>query len=309
MRLGRVQHWESLGCILRAEDVRAPWMHAYAGASCALSRPDGDGFDLYITGRDEHNRSHIGRARLVIGDCPRVVDVEPTPVLALGARGSFDENGVSYPCVIEHDGRLLMLYTGWVPGVMTSFQNDLGLAAEVEDGRFERVSKAPILPRSDDDYLGIGSSFAMQADGRWHLWYTSFRSWGTLPDEPKHRYWIKHATGDTPFEWQRDDVTAVALTHSDEYVVCRPSVLCIEGIWHMWYCWRGPHYRLGYARSNDGATFERRDELCSVPRAEDGFDSYEQCYPHVFMHGSHLYMLYCGNGYGREGLGLARLAI
>ena len=105
----------------------------------------------------------------------------------------------------------------------------------------------------------------------------------------------------------RNDVTAVGLQHPGEYVACRPSVIHENGVWHMWYCWRGPHYRLGYAVSHDGARFERRDADLDVARSSDGFDSYEQCYPHVFRHEGALYMLYCGNGYGREGFGLARL--
>jgi predicted GH43/DUF377 family glycosyl hydrolase len=305
----RAQRWESLGVVLRAEDARVPWMRSHAGASFAVPAADGHGFDVYITGRDEHNRSLIGRARLLIGDSARIVDIEPEPVLGLGARGTFDENGVSYPCLFRHDGRLMMLYTGWVPAVLTSFQNDLGLAVQRDDGRFERVSRAPILPRNDADYLGIGSSFALEIGGRWHLWYTSFRDWGSKTDEPKHKYWIKYATGAEPFAWERRDATAVGLEHPGEYVVCRPSVLRDEGVWHMWYCWRGPHYRLGHGVSEDGIRFERRDVDLVVPRAADGFDSYEQCYPHVFRGGDALYMLYCGNGYGRAGLGLARLAL
>jgi len=282
-------------------------MHAYAGASFAIPAKDGNGLDVYVTGRDRQNRSQIGRVRLVIDAKPRVVEVDSQPALGLGSHGAFDENGVSYPCLVRHEGKLLMFYTGWVPAVLTSFQNDLGLAIQAEDGSFQRVSRAPILARSDDDCFGIGSSFASFAEGRWHLWYTSFRSWGSSAQEPKHVYWIKYASGKSPMAWERADVTAVGLQHSGEFVVCRPTVIRDGGLWHMWYCWRGPHYRLGYATSDDGMRFERRDSAVAMPRAADGFDSYEQCYPHVFWHEGSLYMIYCGNGYGREGLGLARL--
>jgi hypothetical protein len=301
------QNWESLGCILRAEDFNVPWLRKYAGASFAV--PAGDGFDVYVSGRDAQNRSLIGRVRLLIEDRPRIVDVETEPALGLGSRGTFDENGVSYPCLFEHSGKLMMLYTGWTPSVLTPFQNDLGLAEQGPDRKFHRVSKAPILPRTDDDHLGIGSSFALYAGGKWHLWYTSFRDWGTAPGDPKHKYWIKYASGRSPQAWERQNLTSIGLTHPGEYVVCRPSVIVDDGRWHVWYCWRGPHYAIGYASSGDGITFERHDSRVNIPRAGDGFDSYEQCYPHVFRHDDALYMLFCGNAYGREGLGLARLAL
>lgn len=304
-----VQNWERIGCILQAKDMDVPWLRTHTGASVAWPSPDGDVFDVYITGRDEQNRSMIGRASLLMSDRPRIVDIQAKPVLGLGQHGTYDENGVSYPCLFEYAGRLHMLFTGWVPGVLTPFQNDLGLAVQEDDGRFERVSKAPILSRDDDDYLGIGSSFALCQDGLWHLWYTSFRSWGSTPDEPKHQYWIKHATGKDPLSWERRHVTSVGLGGSEEYVVCRPSVVVEDGVWHMWFCARGDYYQLGYASSVDGQNFDRCDDYIQMARPANGFDSNEQSYPHVFRHKDALYMLYCGNGYGRDGLGLARLPL
>lgn len=308
MQISKSQSWEPLGCILRAADTDVSWLHAYTGASFALpSNRDPDEFDLYVSGRDAHNRSLIGRVTLRLGDAPVVLDIDPEPALGLGQKGTFDENGVSYPCLVEDGGDLYLLYTGWVPGVLTAFQNDLGLARQCADGRFERVSRAPILPRSDGDYLGIGSSFALHDSKSWRLWYTSFQSWGSRPEEPKHTYWIKYATSTSLLDWSRKDSTAVGLEHDGEYVVCRPSVLREGDEWHMWYCWRGEHYDLGYAVSTDGIEFERRDAVFEMERSKDGFDSYERCYPHVFRHDGEIYMVYCGNAYGKEGLGLARL--
>ena len=40
--------------------------------------------------------------------------------------------------------------------------------------------------------------------------------------------------------------------------------------------------------------------------APSGWDSDSICYGHVFRWKSELYMVYCGNHYGRNGLGLAR---
>lgn len=182
MTVSESQVWECLGCILRPEDTDVSWLHAYTGASFALPAVDNASeFDLYVTGRDVRNRSLIGRARLRLDRDPAVVGIDPEPVLGLGEKGTFDENGVSYPCLVKDGSAVYMFYTGWVPGVLTPFQNDLGLARQRTNGRFERVSKAPILPRSDGDHLGIGSSFALQDSDNWHLWYTSFREWGSSP--------------------------------------------------------------------------------------------------------------------------------
>jgi hypothetical protein len=75
----------------------------------------------------------------------------------------------------------------------------------------------------------------------------------------------------------------------------------------MWYCYRGPTYRIGYAESPDGRQWQRRDADAGIDVAPDGWDSEMIEYPHVFEHDGQLFMLYNGNGYGKTGVGLAIL--
>ena len=75
----------------------------------------------------------------------------------------------------------------------------------------------------------------------------------------------------------------------------------------MWYSCRGSAYRIGYAESNDGLEWERKDEEAGIDVSQDGWDSEMIEYPCVFQHGGSWYMLYNGNGYGASGIGLAVL--
>jgi hypothetical protein len=75
----------------------------------------------------------------------------------------------------------------------------------------------------------------------------------------------------------------------------------------MWYCYRGTTYRIGYAESRDGRSWERRDALAGLGVSESGWDDQSVAYPSVFEHDGALYMLYNGNGYGRTGFGIAVL--
>ena len=300
--------WEKLGCLVRA-DGSIPWMHGFTGASAMVSRGDEPVVDLYITGRDAGNRSMIGRAQLEL-ETAKITDIESEPVLTPGELGAFDENGVSYPSLVRDGDDLFMFYTGWMPTVLTPFQNHIGLAKLGEDGRFHRVSRAPILPRTNEDYLSMGSCYAAIEDGVWRLWYTSWIEWGTAPDDPKHRYEIKHATSPDGRVWmRRDKAGCIGAEGGAEYAICRPSVLSINGRWHMWYCYRGERYRIGYAVSDDGVTWTRADHAVGIEPSGHGWDSHEQGYPHVIRRGDWLYMVYCGNEYGRKGLGLARLSL
>jgi hypothetical protein len=60
---------------------------------------------------------------------------------------------------------------------------------------------------------------------------------------------------------------------------------------------------------SDGVSWQRRDSDVGLDQSDEDWDAQAQCYPSVFRHGAYLYMLYCGNGYGRAGLGIARLKL
>ncbi len=305
---GNAARWEKLGRIL-APDPQSRWLATHAGPSCAVPIDGSSLVDVYVTGRDANNRSLIGRVRIDLERPDAPVEIPADPVLNVGDLGAFDENGVSYPCVVTRGDEQYLYYTGWMPTVLTPFQNHLGLAVRRAGGQFERISRAPILERTDADYLSIGSSWVAPRGDGWQLWYTSFLGWGSKPGEPKHRYVIKHATSADGVRWHRENRVCIDLERPDEFSICRPSVYQRGGLYHMWYCSRGEQYRLGYAHSTDGIEWTRADELVGIEPSPTGWDSEAQCYPNVFEYGGYLYMLYCGNGYGRDGLGLARLAL
>jgi hypothetical protein len=77
----------------------------------------------------------------------------------------------------------------------------------------------------------------------------------------------------------------------------------------MWFAHRATKdiqtYRIGFASSVDGRQWARNDAIAGIDVAPDGWDSEMICYPYVFEHGAHMYMLYNGNNYGQTGFGLA----
>src|SRR5438132_26489 len=196
-------------------------MTSHCGASFARPQRQPGHFEVYVTGRDTNNRSMIGRVELDLSDAPRVLIIEADPVLTPGQKGAFDENGVSYPYLVEHGVDLYMLYVGWMPTVLTPFQNHLGMAVQGPGGEFTRVSRAPILERNDDDFLSIGSACCFIEDGLWRLWYTSFLSWAKTPEDPKHHYVIKYAESTDGRSWKRLNVVCIGPRSIDEYSIGR----------------------------------------------------------------------------------------
>ena len=91
------------------------------------------------------------------------------------------------------------------------------------------------------------------------------------------------------------------LRDADEYAIARPTVVRDGDRYRMWYCSRGPAYRLGYAESADGLTWDRRDDEAGLEPSPGGWDSEMICYPAVYEADGRRFLLYNGNGYGATG--------
>jgi hypothetical protein len=137
------------------------------------------------------------------------------------------------------------------------------------------------------------------------MWYVSAVRWEKRADGWRHYYLIKYAESRNGMEWRRDGRIAVGFKSEDEYAIGRPHVLKTGNLYRMWYCSRGDRYRIGYAESQDGLAWERRDELAGIEPPAEGWDSEMQAYPMVFRNGRQWVMLYNGNGYGATGFGWA----
>jgi len=139
------------------------------------------------------------------------------------------------------------------------------------------------------------------------MWYLSCTGWHINNDKSEHAYHIKYAESSNGIDWDRRGHIAIDYAHAGEYAISRPTVLCDEGLWKMWYSYRGETYRIGYAESADGRHWTRLDERSGIDVSASGWDSQMIEYPFVFDHQGRRYMLYNGNDYGRTGFGLAVL--
>jgi hypothetical protein len=266
----------------------------------------GDVFRIYCAGRDAEGRSQIGFVDLSMAPGHEVLSVSPSPALSLGALGTFDDSGVMNACIVEREGTLYLYYVGMTTGKTVPFRSFTGLATSRDGLSFTRVSRSPILERDEVDPYLTAASFAMPYDNGWHLWYTSGVRWELEAGVPKHFYHIKYASSRDGVTWERRGIVCIDF-RPGEYAIARPFVIHEDGVFKMWYSYRGRSYRIGYAESFDGMIWERKDDCVGIDVSDSGWDSEMICYASVFDYGGERYMLYNGNAYGKTGFGLARL--
>jgi hypothetical protein len=294
--------WRKLGRIFEAMGQR-PWMVSHASTP-AVDVVDG-GVRVYFTSRDSENRSHIGCFDVNPRDPLRTVRLHDHPVIGPGSLGHFDDSGTSMGCIVPTAEGTRLYYVGWNLCVTVPWRNSIGLAVGGSGSGFAKTSPAPVVDRSVVDPYSLSYPWILREGGVWKMWYGSNLTWGGTPEDMVHV--IKYAESEDGICWRRDGSIAIDAATPEEYALSRPCVVHADGIYRMWYCHRGPHYRIGYAESRDGLKWERRDGEAGIEPSESGWDAEMIAYPCVFDFDDDRYMLYNGNGYGRTGIGLAIL--
>jgi hypothetical protein len=299
--------WTKLGQVCTG-DGHAPWARTHAAAPIAEPAAGG-ALRVYFSARDDRGRSHVGVGELDLDRLSAGLRARPDPVLRPGSAGAFDESGVTTSCIVAQDGRRFLYYTGWTRGVTVPFYFYAGLAVSEDGGEsFDRVSRAPILERSEVDPFLTASPWVLVEDGLWRMWYVSGVRWDATPQGLRHLYHVKYAESRDGIDWTRTGRVCLDFASPEEYAFGRPCVLKdSDGVYRMWYSVRGAQYRIGVAESRDGLTWTRMDRAAGIDVSESGWDSEMIEYPMVFDRAGRRYMLYNGNGYGRTGMGLAVL--
>lgn len=296
--------WQKQGLLIEPP-VHVPWVASHAAVPHAESFADGRAL-IYFTARDGSRRSHIALAELAPGSWePRVA---PEPLLTPGLPGAFDDSGVMTSCLVRHDGIEYLYYQGWHLGVTVPFSVFVGCATRREgEGVFSRVSAAPVLDRNEHDPFMCSSPWVLVENGRWRMWYVSNLGWQSDERGSHYRVHIRYAESPDGLDWKRDGRVCLDFQKPDEYAIARPCVVKDGAIYRMWYSYRGDSYRIGYAESDDGLEWIRRDDLAGIDVSNAGWDSEMVEYACILDRDGERTMLYNGNGYGETGIGRALL--
>lgn len=298
--------WKKLGCIFTPKGETA-WMVSHAMLP-TLQRCSDENIKIYFGSRNERNQSHIGVFYFNL-ESQKIEKVSTNLLLSPGALGTFDDNGVLPSCILKTDAGEFMYYIGFKPGGTTRMDLFGGLGKFVGENQLERVSQAPILERNAvNPYINTAPFVIKNYDSnneyKYFMYYVAGCGW-LHKDLPKYN--IQVAFSHDGFNWIREGKVCIDFQDETEVALARPWVIFMNNKYHMWFSYKGDAYRIGYAISDDGITWNRKDHLGGVTSSGDGadFDSDMVCYGAVIQHKNKLLMFYNGNDYGRSGIGLA----
>lgn len=238
-------------------------------------------------------------------------------VIPLGDLGCFDEHGIFPMNMLRRQDEVWGYTCGWSRRKSVGVETSIGLAKSTDDGlTFQRCGPGPILTASLHEPFLVGDPFVKVVQDRFHMWYIFGTSWSHQPSEktPARVYKIGHAISDDGVSWEREGRQIIESRLNADESQALPTVFFHENRYHMLFCYREATdfrqnrlrgYRIGYAYSDDLATWTRDDQQAGIDVSPSGWDSQMICYPHVFQLAGKVYLLYNGNEFGRHGFGLA----
>ena len=299
--------WKKLGRIFHTNG-QFPWMQTHASLP-VVEQKDTDIFRIYFSPRDSHNKSHIAYIEIDINEPKKILKISEKPVMTPGKLGAFDDSGVMASCIVNHDNKKLLYFLGWNQRVSIPYSNAIGLAVSHDNGEtFERLFDGAIIDRSPTEPYFTASCEVKIENNLWRMWYLSCTGWKMRDNLASPFYHIKYAESDDGISWKRNGKVCIDYKNQDEWATATPRIRKEENIYKMWYSHRGKKpYRIGYAESDDGISWKRMDEEVGINVSSEGWDSEMIEYPFVFEHKNSKYMLYNGNEFGMDGLGIAIL--
>jgi predicted GH43/DUF377 family glycosyl hydrolase len=291
----------------------------------------GDEYYLFYAGGDAEDGRSICLATCRIGEVSNPSAWKRLgPVLSPGGEDAFDSFWCVLPCVHRVGDRWHLYYTG------RNYQHDkglqsftgIGLAVSDDLRCWKRVSSKPVL--SGDGFAEYAGNLGIAGGGRivehpvgshqnkegkgtlYRIYYTlavGVPSPDLLVDQAKLAVSADSYDG---VVWFNKQVRLRARPEADY----ENAATIALNVWKTAEGWRAIYagigsrfgaYSICEAESQDGIHWHRGapgENLSLVPQG-DGWESQMVEYPNVIEEEGKLRLFYCGNGYGRTGIGTA----
>lgn len=313
--------WKKLGRIYDPnEHQNVDWRQGYAQSPSVLifddfirvyfsCRPNPDANGQYV--------SYTAYIDLERKDLFKILRIAKEPVFKLGEKGCFDEFGTYPTSVIRKDADVWAYYAGWTRCESVPFNVAIGAGISINNGEtFEKIGNGgPILSYSVNEPFILSGPKIRYFNDQYYLFYIAGRNWIPNNGKPEPVYKIRLAISKDGLKWEKADKDLIEPRIEMNEAQASPDVFYCNNKYHMFFCYRygleyrGKQngYRIGYASSDDLINWVRDDFKAGIDVSEEGWDSEMISYPHVFELDGKIYMMYLGNGVGREGFGLAEL--
>ena len=304
--------WRKRGVIWKPRGDQA-WATTHAMVPTPVLLDSGT-IRLYLTTRDAEDCGRPTFIDVSAKDPTVVLRESAAPLLDVGAPGSFDDHGVLISSVVDAgDDRIFFYYTGFELLQTVRYRMLGGLAISYDGGEtLSRHTTTPILERSPAERLFRCAPFVLRDGEVFRMWYIAGSSFEDVHGKNLPNYHLRYQESVDGIDWKDEGIVSLRLTEEDEHGFGRPFIVHCQrtGIFRLFYSIRRRSfgaYRLGYAESENGIEWVRKDEELGLDVSSEGLDSTAISYSSYIEVEDRSYCFYNGNGYGLDGVFLAEL--
>ena len=302
-----MQVWKSLGIIFNLKDAKLSWAKSHSMLP-TVYKIKKNKIRVFFGSRNIKNISSIGYVDLEYNNEKfKILKYSRKPVLKPGLLGCFDDNGVLPSSIIKKKPYYYLFYIGWRPSVTTRYSLISGLSKSKSLNKFKRISKSSLLKTNNKEpYEILTAPCVLKYKNFYFMWYVSCNKWANK-DFPI--YDIKYAKSKDLENWHQTGITCIKLK-KNERAVARPYVVYEKKIFKMWYSYeeKTKGYKIGYAESNDGINWIRKDKMIKFVNKFSEENKMQE-YPNVVNFNGDKLMFYNGNYYGKNGIFCAKLKV
>lgn len=296
--------WKKLGKIFKACG-QFDWMNSHTSMPSAIHIKD-DIYRILFSTRCKDQKSRIAYLEIDL-NCPsKILDLSSKPLLGIGNPGFFDDSGVYPGNILKNDNNALYLYfCGRNNGTPPLYYMSIGIAISKDQGKtFRRVYNTPILSRSEADPWMVSTPHVIKENDKYYMFYLSGIKWDLRNN--RSFYDIKSAISSDGHYWYFQGKTVLSLKKGETNIAAPTIVKWRKrNIMFFSYVRKTTNYRIGMASQEGPEKWSRLEDPLGLLPGPDSWDSEAMAYPHAFWHKEKLYLLYAGNGNGRDGIGLA----
>lgn len=301
--------WVKKGKIFTPNNIASWWKsHAMAPSAIQINALT---LRIYLGCQDEQGISRIGYVDLDSENPSHIQSLCAQPVLDIGEPGTFDDNGLIPGHAYFYNQKVYLYYTGFELGHKVRHFNFGGLAMSDDGIHFTRASQAPILDRSDEGLHARSGQSIWVENGLFHSCYSAGTGWQPVGGKLRPFYDVYYQTSSNGIEFRKKGKHIIACDKSKEHALGRPQLTKLGKQYYVFSACRtlNMRYCISCAVSDDLLTWRRIDDTPIIAHGENGeFDSEMVYYPSVVttMKGK-TFLFYCGNDFGKTGLGYAEL--
>ena len=260
--------------------------------------------------RDKDGVSRIGFIDVKASNPSEIIYVHKKPILDIGEKGCFDDNGMILGSLIKINNTWRLYYVGFQMVKNVKFYAFSGVATSENLFDFKRNFQTPIMDRKDwMKYIGAIHTVLHQ-NNKYKIWYSAGNDWKFIDNNyyPVYSTFYTESKDGINFNYNVNE--CIIQPNKNEYRIGRPTVFRVNDKYIM-FCTRDTKYKeygIAYFESNNGIDWERMDEkMKGLEKSPCGWDSEMVCYPNILSYKEKIYCFYNGNGMGKTGVGYAEI--